>query len=215
MDQNQLDDILNSPMMEGLLNNPDLLKSMIMSNPSFKKIAEENPEIGRALTDPSTLKKMLEISRNPNLRNEMLRNTDMAMNNISSLPGGFEALTRMYHDVQNPLEEGFSNFGNSEEKKEENEEKKEENEEEKKEKVDTNPIPNLFGSSNSNNSNNNTSNNNNNMFGGMNFGNMGNSFGNGMNFQQMQQMMNNPMVKQMTKNLMNNPSMLKSVNLKN
>jgi len=57
MDSNTMSEVFNSPIMENLLNNPELLKSMIMSNPNFKKIAEENPEIGKALTDPETLKK--------------------------------------------------------------------------------------------------------------------------------------------------------------
>jgi hypothetical protein len=38
----------------------------------------------------------LQIARNPNLMQEMMRNNDRAMANIENVPGGFDALHRMY-----------------------------------------------------------------------------------------------------------------------
>ncbi len=61
---------------------------------------EANPEIGHALNDPSTLRQMSEMMRNPNLMQEMIRNSDRAMSNIEAHPEGFNYLRRMYQNVQ-------------------------------------------------------------------------------------------------------------------
>ncbi len=42
----------------------------------------------------------IEAMRNPDLMREMMRNTDRAMSNIEAHPEGFNALRRMYQDVQ-------------------------------------------------------------------------------------------------------------------
>jgi ubiquilin len=70
---------------------------------------ESNPELGQALSDPDTIRRAMEMSRNPNLMREMMRNTDRQMSNIEGMPGGFDALRRMYTDVQQPLEESMFN----------------------------------------------------------------------------------------------------------
>jgi ubiquilin len=45
----------------------------------------------------------MEIARNPNLLKEMMRNNDRALSNLEMLPGGFDALRRMYSTVQEPM----------------------------------------------------------------------------------------------------------------
>ena len=43
---------------------------------------------------------------------EMTRSTDRALSNIEAMPGGFNALARMYTQVQAPLEDGLASaFG--------------------------------------------------------------------------------------------------------
>ena len=42
----------------------------------------------------------MEIARNPAMRDEMIRHQDRAMSNLENLPGGFEALSRLFSDVQ-------------------------------------------------------------------------------------------------------------------
>jgi len=41
--------------------------------------------------------------RNPAMMQEMMRNQDRAMSNLESIPGGFNALRRLYTDVQEPM----------------------------------------------------------------------------------------------------------------
>merc|ERR1712176_397113 len=43
------------------------------------------------------------MMRNPAMMQEMMRNQDRAMSNLESIPGGFNALRRLYTDVQEPM----------------------------------------------------------------------------------------------------------------
>jgi ubiquilin len=104
-----MSDAMNSPLMESLLSDPELLREMMLSNPTVRNLVESNPELGQALSDPDTIRRAMEMSRNPNLMREMMRNTDRQMSNIEGMPGGFDALRRMYTDVQQPLEESMFN----------------------------------------------------------------------------------------------------------
>lgn len=45
------------------------------------------------------------MMRNPNAMREMMRSQDLAMSQLENLPGGFNALRRMYEDVQEPMME--------------------------------------------------------------------------------------------------------------
>lgn len=100
---NMMRDIMNMPAVQSLMNNPEIMRSLIMSNPQMREIMERNPELAHILNDPSILRQTLEASRNPELMREMMRNTDRAMSNIESSPEGFNMLRRMYENVQEPL----------------------------------------------------------------------------------------------------------------
>lgn len=45
----------------------------------------------------------MEVARNPAMLQELMRNQDRAMSNLESLPGGQNALQRMYRDIQEPM----------------------------------------------------------------------------------------------------------------
>ena len=64
---------------------------------------ERNPEINHMLNNPDILRQTMEIARNPNMMQELMRNQDRAMSNLESLPGGQNALQRMYRDIQEPM----------------------------------------------------------------------------------------------------------------
>ncbi|KAK9695400.1 UBA/TS-N domain [Popillia japonica] len=82
---------------------PDILRLMLNNNPALQEVMQRNPELGHAINNPSVLREAMEIMRNPNIANEFARSADRAMNNIESLPGGFNALQQMYHDIEEPL----------------------------------------------------------------------------------------------------------------
>lgn len=45
----------------------------------------------------------MEMIQNPAMMQEMMRNQDRAMSNLESIPGGFNALRRLYTDIQEPM----------------------------------------------------------------------------------------------------------------
>jgi ubiquilin len=64
---------------------------------------EQNPELRQIMNDPAVMRQSLAAATNPNLRAEMMRNTDRAMANIETMPGGYNALAHMYQTVQAPM----------------------------------------------------------------------------------------------------------------
>lgn len=110
---NMVRDMMNTPAIQNLMNNPELMRTLIMSNPQMRELVDRNPELGHILNDPSVLRQTLEAARNPELMREMMRNTDRAMSNIESTPEGFNMLRRMYENVQEPLLNATTMAGNA------------------------------------------------------------------------------------------------------
>ena len=46
------------------------------------------------------MRQTMEIARNPAMREEMMRHQDRAISNLENIPGGFDALSRLFNDVQ-------------------------------------------------------------------------------------------------------------------
>ncbi|KAI9469991.1 MAG: hypothetical protein EXX96DRAFT_654389 [Benjaminiella poitrasii] len=104
MDPELMRQMMDSPFMQSMLNNPEFVRSIIMSNPQMKTLVEQNPELGHVISDPAFLRQSMEMMRNPNLMRELQRNNDRALSNIEAIPGGFNHLRRMYNTFQGPLE---------------------------------------------------------------------------------------------------------------
>lgn len=110
---NMMREIMNMPAIQNLMNNPDMMRTLIMSNPQMRDIIDRNPELAHILNDPGILRQTLEAARNPELMREMMRNTDRAMSNIESSPEGFNMLRRMYENVQEPFLNATTMGGNA------------------------------------------------------------------------------------------------------
>ncbi|CEG45154.1 Ubiquitin-like protein [Plasmopara halstedii] len=95
--------MMDSPMMQNILSNPDIMRNIMQSNPAMQQLMEQNPQFSHIMNDPELLRQSVEAVRNPAAMREMMRNQDTALRNIESHPEGFNALRRMYHDVQEPL----------------------------------------------------------------------------------------------------------------
>ncbi|PHU19299.1 Ubiquitin domain-containing protein DSK2a [Capsicum chinense] len=96
-------DMMNMPLFQNFMNNPETIRNLILNNPQMREIMDRNPELAHVLNDPATLRQTMEAARNPELMREMMRNTDRAMSNIESSPEGFNMLRRMYENVQEPF----------------------------------------------------------------------------------------------------------------
>ncbi|CAF0732244.1 unnamed protein product [Didymodactylos carnosus] len=106
--------LMNSPVVQSITSNPDLLRSLLLSNPQIRDLMDRNPEISHLLNNPDLLRQTMEFARNPTALQELMRNHDRALSNLESIPGGFNALQRIYHDVQEPMYSAAQEqFGNN------------------------------------------------------------------------------------------------------
>lgn len=95
--------IMDSPLTQNLMSNPEIMRNLIQSNPQMRQLMDRNPEINHMLNNPDILRQTMEIARNPAMMQELMRNQDRAMSNLESIPGGQSALQRMYRDIQEPM----------------------------------------------------------------------------------------------------------------
>ncbi|KAM4754172.1 ubiquilin-1-like isoform 5-T5 [Cyanocitta cristata] len=95
--------IMENPFVQSMLSNPDLMRQLIMANPQMQQLVQRNPEISHMLNNPDIMRQTLELARNPAMMQEMMRNQDRALSNLESIPGGYNALRRMYTDIQEPI----------------------------------------------------------------------------------------------------------------
>ncbi|GAB6023079.1 hypothetical protein CHUAL_007170 [Chamberlinius hualienensis] len=95
--------LMDNPMAQMLMSNPDHLRQLIMNNPQMQQLMERNPEITHMLNNPELLRETMAVARNPTMMQELMRAHDRAISNLESLPGGYNALRRMYTEIQEPM----------------------------------------------------------------------------------------------------------------
>jgi len=100
--------MLNNPFvrqsLDQVFSDPEAMQSMIDSHPGLSAAIEANPELRQALSNPEALRQAFNLATNPSLMQEQMRSNDRAMSNISSMPGGFDALRRWHTDVVEPMD---------------------------------------------------------------------------------------------------------------
>lgn len=96
-----------NPTMQQIMTNPEMMRSLFGGMQRMQSIIESNPEVNRLLSNPELLRESLEMVRNPAALQEVMRNYDRALNNMESMPGGFNALRRIYTEFQEPLMNAF------------------------------------------------------------------------------------------------------------
>uniref|UniRef100_A0A1B0GQS7 Ubiquilin-4 n=1 Tax=Phlebotomus papatasi TaxID=29031 RepID=A0A1B0GQS7_PHLPP len=95
--------VLDNPLVQQLMNNPDTMRQLITSNPQMQDLMQRNPEISHMLNNPELLRQTMELARNPSMLQELMRTHDRAISNLESVPGGYSALQRIYRDIQEPM----------------------------------------------------------------------------------------------------------------
>ena len=103
-----LNSMMNSPAVQSIMSNPDFMSNMMENNPQMRQVLDSNPELRNILRDPEYMRRSMELMRDPQAMNHMMRNQDLAMSQIENMPGGFNALRRMYEDVQEPFMNAMS-----------------------------------------------------------------------------------------------------------
>lgn len=109
-----LQNIMNNPMVTALLSDPNIVREMLLSNPRMRQLVDRNPELNHVLNNPEVMRQTIEMMRNPELMREMTRNTDRQLANIETHPEGFNLLSRLYHDLQDPLYDSMTQSGQQE-----------------------------------------------------------------------------------------------------
>lgn len=94
---------LENPLTQTLMNDPETMRRLITNNPQMQELLERNPDINQLLNNPDMLRQTMDLARSPSVYQELLRSHDRAMTNIESVPGGYNALQRMYRDIQEPM----------------------------------------------------------------------------------------------------------------
>lgn len=95
--------VIENPLVQNMMSDPNSMRSLIMSNPQMQDLIERNPEINHMLNNPELLRQTMEVARNPSMLQELMRTQDRALSNLESIPGGYNALQRMYRDIQEPM----------------------------------------------------------------------------------------------------------------
>ncbi|KAI7697567.1 Ubiquilin-1 [Sarcoptes scabiei] len=95
--------MLDSPLMQNLYSNPEIFRSILSASPEFQQLVERNPELNHVFSNPEILRQTFDMMRNPAAFQELMRSHDRAMSNLESLPGGYNALRRMYTELQEPM----------------------------------------------------------------------------------------------------------------
>lgn len=95
--------VLDNPLVQQMMNNPETMRSLITSNPQMQELMQRNPEISHMLNNPELLRQTMELARNPAMLQELMRSHDRAISNLESVPGGYNALQRIYRDIQEPI----------------------------------------------------------------------------------------------------------------
>ncbi|XP_041762523.1 ubiquilin-1 [Anopheles merus] len=95
--------VLDNPLVQQMMNNPDTMRQILTSNPQMQELMQRNPEISHMLNNPELLRQTMELARNPSMLQELMRSHDRAISNLESVPGGYSALQRIYRDIQEPM----------------------------------------------------------------------------------------------------------------
>ncbi|CAL8249315.1 unnamed protein product [Merluccius merluccius] len=94
--------LLGGPLVRGALAaaSPQLTRQLLLSDPLTLQLLQSHPEAAAMLDDPDVMAQMLELTHNPNLIQEVMRNQNLA--NREAAPGDSRQRTNM-NEQERPL----------------------------------------------------------------------------------------------------------------
>jgi ubiquilin len=81
----QMQQMMNSPMMQSFMDNPDLMRSIMEANPQMRQLMQENPQLREVMNNPELMRQSMEMMRNPNAMQHMMRSQDLAMSQLENM----------------------------------------------------------------------------------------------------------------------------------
>ncbi|KAF2879366.1 hypothetical protein ILUMI_26813 [Ignelater luminosus] len=98
-----LSQVFDNPMIQWIMEDPQGMSTLLTSSPQMQELMDNHPEINYMLNNRDLLRQTMDLARNPSVLQELMRTHDRALNNLESMPGGYDALQRMYRDIQEPI----------------------------------------------------------------------------------------------------------------
>lgn len=99
--------MMKDPNVKKMLENPDIMKSVMEMLPGLKKGLQDNPELSKMLSSPQMLEDMTKFAEDPEYMNSQMKNADLAMAKLETIPGGFNMLRNILKSYQDPLSEAM------------------------------------------------------------------------------------------------------------
>lgn len=93
--------IMKDPGMKKIFSNPDIMKGLLDVLPELKN---ENPEIKKLMESSDMLEQMSKIADDPEYMNTQMKNLDIAMAKLETIPGGFNMLRGMLKSQKDPTD---------------------------------------------------------------------------------------------------------------
>jgi|Transcript_62801 ubiquilin len=102
-----LQQMLESPAMQSLLNDQEFLRSLLKMDPNLNKLLQCCPALQTMLHDPEFMKQATEALRNPVHVRDVLRSTDRSISHLDEKlkGGGFDVLRSMCEDIDRPKQD--------------------------------------------------------------------------------------------------------------
>lgn len=96
-------DLLRNPLVQGLMKNPEGMRSMMSMFPGLEKEIDKNEELRQMVNNPNFVEEMNKLAADPEYFNQQAKNADVAMARLETLPGGLSMINSMVRDVNDPL----------------------------------------------------------------------------------------------------------------
>ncbi|KAI5190685.1 ubiquilin [Nematocida minor] len=93
--------MMKDPGMKKIFSNPDIMKGLLDMLPELKN---ENPEIRKLMESSEMLEQMSKLAEDPEHMNTQMKNLDIAMAKLETIPGGFNMLRGMLKTQKDPSE---------------------------------------------------------------------------------------------------------------
>lgn len=91
--------IMKEPGMKKIFSNPDIMKGLLDMLPELKN---ENPELRKLMESSEMLEQMSKIADDPEYMTTQMKNLDIAMAKLETIPGGFNMLRNMLKTQKDP-----------------------------------------------------------------------------------------------------------------
>ncbi|KAI5187480.1 ubiquilin [Nematocida homosporus] len=91
--------MMKDPGMKKIFSNPEVVKGIIDMFPEMKK---DNPELRKLMESSQMLEEMAKLAEDPDYMNTQMKNIDIAMAKLETIPGGFNMLRGMLKTQKDP-----------------------------------------------------------------------------------------------------------------